>query len=250
MEDKAIIITGANGNVGSYFARQYLKLGENLILLFHNADHRIIDLQKAFPGNIKLIKADLRNLISIEQNLSQTVDETNWQPNRLIHTATIHSYDFQPIVKTDPELWKKIIDINLVGTFNILKAVLPYFKKNKDGKIVLFGSNVTRIGLPKGSAYSASKAAISNICRTLAVEEAVDHIIVNTISPGPIKIDNSQFSESYRKFREEYYKVKLKEIPLKRCASFEDIFGLCKFLLSKENSYITGEEFYVTGGKL
>ncbi|MBC8385715.1 MAG: SDR family oxidoreductase [Candidatus Cloacimonetes bacterium] len=250
MEDKAIIITGANGNVGSYFARQYLKLGENLILLFHNADHRIIDLQKAFPGNIKLIKADLRNLISIEQNLSQTVDETNWQPNRLIHTATIHSYDFQPIVKTDPELWKKIIDINLVGTFNILKAVLPYFKKNKDGKIVLFGSNVTRIGLPKGSAYSASKAAISNICRTLAVEEAVDNIIVNTISPGPIKIDNSQFSESYRKFREEYYKVKLKEIPLKRCASFEDIFGLCKFLLSKENSYITGEEFYVTGGKL
>ena len=250
MEDKAIIITGANGNVGSYFARQYLKLGENLILLFHNADHRIIDLQKAFPGNIKLIKADLRNLISIEQNLSQTVDETNWQPNRLIHTATIHSYDFQPIVKTDPELWKKIIDINLVGTFNILKAVLPYFKKNKDGKIVLFGSNVTRIGLPKGSAYSASKAAISNICRTLAVEEAADNIIVNTISPGPIKIDNSQFSESYRKFREEYYKVKLKEIPLKRCASFEDIFGLCKFLLSKENSYITGEEFYVTGGKL
>jgi NAD(P)-dependent dehydrogenase (short-subunit alcohol dehydrogenase family) len=128
--------------------------------------------------------------------------------------------------------------------------VLPYFKQKKYGRIVLFGSNVSRIGLPRGTAYSASKAAISNLCRSVAVEEATDKIIINTISPGPIKIDESHFSESYRKFREEYYKEKLKEIPLKRCATFEDIFGLCRFLISEENSYITGEEFFVTGGKL
>jgi len=89
-----------------------------------------------------------------------------------------------------------------------LKCVLPYFKKNQNGKIVLFASNVTRIGLPNGSAYSASKAGIANIGRTLAAEEAGNNIIINTVSPGPIKIDDSHFSESYRIFREQYYKKK------------------------------------------
>jgi len=250
MKDKAIIITGANGNVGSYFAQQYLKLDENLILIIHKNEHRIGELKKDFPKKIRIVQTDIQNLIKLEQDLSQIIEETNWQPDRLVHTATIHSYDFQPLVQSDPELWKKIINTNLVGTFNILKSVLPYFKENDYGKIVLFGSNVTRIGLPKGSAYSASKAGIANISRTLASEEAGNNIIINTVSPGPIKIDDSHFSESYRKFREQYYSEKIREIPLKRCASFEDIFGLCKFLLSEENSYITGEEFFVTGGKL
>lgn len=63
-------------------------------------------------------------------------------------------------------------------------------------------------------------------------------------------IDESHFSESYRKFRQEYYQEKIKEIPLRRCATYKDIFGICNFLLSQENTYITGEEFFITGGKL
>ena len=250
MKKKAIIITGANGNVGSYFARQYLELGENLILFIHEQEHRISQLKQNYSQKVKVIRSDLNNLEKLEEDLSAIVKETHWQPDRLIHTATIHSHDFQPLVDTDPELWNKIIKVNLIGTFNVLKCVLPYFKKNQYGKIVLFASNVTRIGLPNGSAYSASKAGIANIGRTLAAEEAESNIIINTVSPGPIKIDDSHFSESYRIFREQYYKEKIREIPLKRCASFKDLFGLCKFLLSEENSYITGEEFFITGGKL
>ncbi len=247
---KTIIITGANGNVGSYFAAQYLELGENLLLIIHEKDHRIIGLKKKYPKQIQIIKTDLIDLEALKKKLNKAIKETGWQPGRLIHTATKRSHDFKPLVDTDPEIWKQIVLMNLVGTFNILKSVIPYFRKNKYGKIVLFGSNVTRIGLPKGSAYSASKAGIANISRTLAAEEAKNNIIINTVSPGPIKIDDSQFSESYRKFREEYYNKNIRDIPLKRCASFEDILGLCKFLLSKENSYITGEEFFITGGKI
>jgi len=249
-KNKAIIITGANGNVGSYFAKQYLELEENLILFIHEQEHRILEIKQNHPDKVKVVRSDLNNLEKLEEDLSSIVNETHWQPDRLIHTATIHSHDFQPLVDTDPELWKEIINVNLVGTFNVLKCVLPYFKKNQNGKIVLFASNVTRIGLPNGSAYSASKAGIANIGRTLAAEEAGNNIIINTVSPGPIKIDDSHFSESYRIFREQYYKEKIREIPLKRCASFNDLFGLCKFLLSEENSYITGEEFFITGGKL
>ena len=247
---KTIVITGANGNVGAYFARKYLESGENLILIIHKNEQRLKDLQQKFADNFRIIKVDLTDLPSLQNKFSKVIEETGWQPDRLIHTATERSHDFKPLVDTDPEIWKQIVLMNIVGTFNILKSVLPFFRKNKYGKIVLFGSNVTRIGLPKGSAYSASKAGIANIGRTLAAEEAENNIIINTVSPGPIKIDDGQFSESYRKFREEYYNKKIREIPLKRCASFEDIFGLCKFLLSEENSYITGEEFFITGGKI
>ncbi|MDP8269211.1 MAG: SDR family oxidoreductase [Candidatus Tenebribacter davisii] len=250
MKNNAIIITGANGNVGSYIAKKYCDKGENLILIIHKNDHRIKDLVRDNSAKVKTLQVDLSNYSDLKIKLEKVISKTDWKPDRLIHTATARSSIIISLADTDPELWKSIINANLIGTFNILKTSLKYFKKNTYGKIVLFGSNVSRIGLPKGAAYAASKAAIANIGRTLASEEAANNIIVNTVSPGPIKIDDSQFSESYRKFREEYYKEKLRDIPLKRCASFQDIFGLCKFLLSKDNSYITGEEFFITGGKI
>ncbi|MBT4333753.1 MAG: SDR family oxidoreductase [Candidatus Cloacimonetes bacterium] len=250
MKDNVIIITGANGNVGSYFAKKYCDLGENLILIVHKNDHRIKQLVSENINRLKILKADISDHSDLKIKLAEIITETGWKPDRLIHTATARSHAIRSLADSDAELWKNIINANLIGTFNILNTILKYFKENKNGKIVLFGSNVSRIGLPKGSAYAASKAGIANIGRTLATEEAANNIIVNTVSPGPIKIDDSQFTESYRKFREEYYKEKLREIPLKRCASFQDIFGLCKFLLSKDNSYITGEEFFITGGKI
>ncbi|MDA3814068.1 MAG: SDR family oxidoreductase [Candidatus Cloacimonetes bacterium] len=250
MKNSAIIITGANGNVGSYFAKKYCDLGENLILIIHTSDHRIKKFVKDNSDRIKVVQVDLSDYLNLKTKLAKVITETGWKPDRLIHTATARSHAIKLLADSDPELWKNIINANLIGTFNILKTTLKYFKENKNGKIVLFGSNVSRIGLPKDTAYAASKAGIANIGRTLAAEEAVNNIIVNTVSPGPIKIDDGQFTESYRKFREEYYKEKVRDIPLKRCASFQDIFGLCEFLLSKDNSYITGEEFFITGGKI
>ena len=136
------------------------------------------------------------------------------------------------------------------NTYSALKIVLPIMKKNKFGRIVLFGSNVSRIGLKNGSAYAASKSAISSICRSVAMEEGANNIIINTISPGPIKIDDSHFSEEYKIFREEYYKNELQNTPLKRTLEVKDVFGVTEFLLSDKNSFITGEEIFVTGGKL
>jgi len=246
--NNTIIITGANGNVGAYFAHQYAAQNQKMILIVHTSSSRLNDLRD--NPNVKIISLDLADLSDTQTKFDQVITETGWTPARLIHTATIRSHDFKTLVNTDPLLWTEIIQTNVVGTFNLLKTILPYFIENQYGKIVLFASNVTRIGLPKGSAYSASKAAIANLGRTLAAEEARNNIIVNTVSPGPIKIDDSSFSESYRKFRQEYYTEKEQEIPLKRCATFDDLFGICTFLLSEENSYITGEEFYITGGKL
>ena len=152
--------------------------------------------------------------------------------------------------KTDPLHWQDVISTNIIGTYNILKILLAKFKKQNHGKIVLMGSNVSRIGLPKGSAYSASKAALANLARTIAIEEAKNGILINVVSPGPIEIDDSHFPDEYRKFRKNYYAKMLSQTPLKRLATLEDIYGAIDFLLSDKNSYITGEEIFITGGKL
>jgi len=138
------------------------------------------------------------------------------------------------------ELEKKL------NTFNVNNS----WRKNKSGRIVLFGSNVSRIGLKNGSAYAASKAAIANICRSVSIEEAENKILINTISPGPVKIVDAHFSEEYQEFRQKYYQEQLQQIPMKRLVNFNDIYGVCKFLISEENSYMTGEEIFLTGGKL
>lgn len=248
MKQQTMIITGANGNVGSYFANEFYKLGYKLVLIVHRATDRIAHL--AEDDRVRIITCDIRDGENLTKMIQESFSDTDWQPNALIHTAAIRSADFQSLADTNSEIWKDVFDVNLNGTYNILKAVIPFFRKNHYGRIVLFGSNVSRRGLPRGSAYSASKAAIANLCRSVASEEAKHKIIINTISPGPIKIDDSHFSESYRKFREDYYNKMLDNIPLKRHASIEDVYGLCRFLISDENSYITGEEFYVTGGSL
>ena len=248
--NETLVITGANGNLGSYFAEKFAEQNKNLILFIHNRKDRIFSLVERFPQQTRIAKTDLNDFRQTQAILNEIITETNWQPVSLIHTASLRSSDFQSLRNSEGDFWEKVIRTNIMGTYNILKAILPFFQRNKYGKIVLFGSNVSRIGLANGSAYAASKAAIANLCRSVAMEEAHNNILINTISPGPVKIDDSEFSEKYRRFREKYYQNELRQIPLKRLATFDDIFGLCEFLISRKNSYITGEEFFITGGKL
>ena len=247
---QTIIITGANGNLGSYFTKNLSEENWNLILVLRKNNDRVIDVIESKKDSVFPIYADLSNYVELRSQLHEVISDHGLIPEALIHTATIRSSRFGPLADPDPDEWFKIVDENLKGCFNILNLSIKEFRKHNYGKIVLFGSNVSRIGLAKGSAYAATKAGIANICRSIAIEEADYNILVNTISPGPIKIDDSHFSESYLKFRQQYYQETLKDIPLRRYATFEDLYGLCCFLISKDNSYITGEEFFVTGGKL
>lgn len=249
-QQNTIVITGANGNVASWFARQLVEHGHRVVLAVNRTRDRVAHLITEYPQQVQIFEADISNFEQFNTKLAESLEIGDWHPTALLHTATIRSHDFKRLADTDADLWRRIMEVNVLGTYNVLKALIPRFREKHYGKIVLFASNVTRIGLPKGSAYSASKAAIANLARSLAGEEATNGILINTISPGPIMIDESHFSESYRKFRQEYYQEKIKEIPLRRCATYKDIFGICNFLLSQENTYITGEEFFITGGKL
>ncbi len=237
-----ILITGANGNIGSYLAQKFLDDGHALILFHRWKSDRIEQLIE--HDSVEAHSVELGNW----QQVQSAIDSLRSKPQALIHTASVRSTDFMNLASTDPEHWKATLDSNVLGCYHILKATIPILRHAKPGRIVLFGSDVSRIGLMNGSAYAASKAAIGNICRTVALEEK--DVLCNVLSPGPVEIDDTHFPEMYRLFREEYYRKQLARIPQGRLAKPNDIYGLCRFLVSNENSYLTGEEFYLTGGKI
>ncbi len=237
-----ILITGANGNIGSYLAQKFLDDGQTLILFYHGKSERI---ERFFEhDNVEAHSVELSDW----QQVQEAVDSLQRKPHALIHTASVRSTDFMHLANTDPEHWKSTLNSNVLGCYHILKAIIPILRDAKPGRIVLFGSDVSRIGLMNGSAYAASKSAISNICRTIALEEK--DILCNVLSPGPVEIDDTHFPGMYRLFREEYYRKQLARIPQGRLAKPDDIYGLCRYLVSNENSYLTGEEFFLTGGKI
>ncbi len=237
-----ILITGANGNIGSYLARKFLEDGHRLILWCHRKSDRIESLGES--DAVEILRIDLTDWEAV-QSYAQS---HSGKLDALIHTASVRSTDFMPLAETDPGHWRATLNTNVMGAYNVLKAFLPALRKAEPGRIVFFGSDVSRIGLMNGSAYAASKAAISNMCRTIALEER--NVLCNVVSPGPVEIDDTHFSGMYRLFREEYYRRQLSRIPQGRLAKVEDSYGICKFLVSEENTYLSGEEFYLTGGKV
>lgn len=240
---KTILITGSNGNIGFDLAKRFLQKGHNLILIYNQSASRIDSLKS--NESVKLVKTDLTDLVQTAEILKPVLSERT--PDCLIHTASLRSDDFNSLADSSVERWEKVLITNSLCTFNILKIMLPILRENKPGRVVLFGSNVSRSGLKNGSSYAASKAVISSIAKSVAQEEK--DILINVVSPGPAEIDDSHFSQEYREFRKEYYKKQLENIPMKRLARPEDLFGLCSYLVSEQNTYITGEEFFLTGGK-
>ena len=250
-----VILTGGNGNVGSVLAESLSSSGYRIVLLINNDSNRIQPLLASYPDSIRLLKCDLTSLSSVTETLGEFFTASEWNPTALVHTAAVRSIDHSSLLNSDPKEWIRVINTNVIGTYHILKVVLKIFSEKNIGgfckrRIVLFGSNVSRIGLPFGSAYAASKAAVANLTRSLSTELGQEGVLINTISPGPIEIDDSHFEQPYRAFRNRYYEQMLPQIPLARLATPDDVVSLALFLISQENNYITGEEFFVTGGKL
>lgn len=248
MDKQTILISGANSFIGSKLAQSLLQDGNNLILHIHKNRHNLHSLIED-NAMVKYVECDLSDWAAAERAFSAVVSDPSWTPHAMIHCAAIRSSDSLPLIDTDPRLWAEILRINTLSAYHILKLVVPGMKQNGYGRILLFGSDVTRSGLHSGSAYAAAKAAISNLVKTLALELNNSGILINMLSPGPVETSGVDFETSYRRFREEYFEEQLKRIPLQRVATVEDLYPICRFLISPDNTYLTGEEIYFTGGK-
>jgi 3-oxoacyl-[acyl-carrier protein] reductase len=242
------LIYGANSSIGSELAKQILPEVDNLILFYHKRTDRI----KALFTDKKVIaiQSDVRDFDDLQVKIGKIGAEIELHDLGAVFLPSVRSYDHKLLSETSIELVNDIIAVNFLGAIHFIKAVLLLKKMSDSMRIVMTGSNVSRVGLKNGSVYAATKSAVANLARSVSMEEGMSHVLINVVSPGPVETDNSGFDTEYIEFRKEYFETQKRLASLNRIASVYDVISLIKFLTSIENRHITGEEIFVTGGKL
>ncbi|MDI3504058.1 MAG: beta-ketoacyl reductase [Candidatus Cloacimonadota bacterium] len=237
---KRIMITGANSQIGSFLARQYEQEGRELILLYHTRDDRLKKIKTP------LLSVDLRDLEATQSLISKIEGSIG----ALIHCSAVRSVDNQALVDTNPQDFKRVFDDNFYPAYHILRTVLPIMRKQNFGRVILFSSDVTRSGLANGSAYAAAKAAIANLAKSAALENAKHNVLVNCIAPAPVDtVLEEDFSGSYLEFRKAYFAKHLANSAAEQLVSRAEIKQVADFLISADIRTLCGEEIFLTGGK-
>ena len=242
------IVYGANSFIGSEFAKMIRPEVKKLILFYPKKTDKIAELLPA--ENVKAIQSDILDFNDFKKKIHDLREENCINNLGAVYFSTYRSVDHKPLGETGLDLTKNIIDVNLFGAIHFLKGIFSINQSVASTRIVMLGSHVSRIGLKNGSVYAATKAAIANLTRSVAMEEGIHNTLINTVSPGPVETDNKDFSAEYTKFRQEYFDTQLRLTSLKRLASVSEICQLIMFLTSMENKHITGEELFITGGSL
>ena len=236
-KNKNILITGASGGIGKELVKKFVSLGGN-VLGSGTKTEKLDLLKKQYP-NIKVKKFDMAEDSKIEDFIDGATLELGGL-DILINNAGINMDNLS--LRMKDEEWKKVININLTSTFLLSKHAIKKMLKNKFGRIVNITSVVGHTGNLGQSNYSASKAGIIGMSKSLAIEYAKKNITVNCVSPGFIISDMTMNIAE---------KVKLyltSRIPMGKLGTGEDVSNCVAFLSSMEASYITGETIHVNGG--
>jgi len=236
-KNKNILITGASGGIGNELVRKFVSLGGNV--LGSGTKTEKLDLLKKKHPNIKVKKFDMAEHSRIEE----FIDSVSLELGRLdilVNNAGINKDNLSLRMKEDE--WKKVIDINLTSTFLLSKYAIKKMLKNKFGRIVNITSVVGHTGNLGQSNYSASKAGIIGMSKSLATEYAKKNITVNCVSPGFIISDMTlSVAEKVRLYL-------TSRIPMGKFGTGEDVANCVAFLSSEQAAYVTGETIHVNGG--
>ena len=233
-KNKKILVTGATGGIGGEIIKKFLSLEGKVVATGTNLDL----LKKTFP-NIDVIKFDISEHSKIEEFVDNVTTQLSGL-DVLVNNAGTNMDNLSLRMKN--EEWKKVIDINLTSTFLITKYAIKKMLKNKYGRIVNITSVVGHTGNIGQANYSASKAGIIGMTKSLAIEYAKKNITLNCVSPGFIQ------SRMTDKIVESVKAVLTSRIPMSRLGKGEDVANSVAFLSSDQASYITGETIHVNGG--
>ena len=237
LKNKNIIITGATGGIGNSII-QRLNDYEANILASGTKDEKLKELKSKFE-NIKILKFDISQSNKIEEFIENASKELGGI-DCIVNNAGITQDNLS--IRMSLEEWKKVIDINLTSTFLMSKFAIKKMLKNKKGKIINITSVVGHTGNVGQANYTASKAGIVAMSKSLAIEYSKKNINVNCISPGFIKTAMSD------KIDDKFKEIIVSKIPSARLGEPEDIANAVLFLASDLSNYINGETLHVNGG--
>jgi 3-oxoacyl-[acyl-carrier protein] reductase len=238
LEKKNIIVTGASGGIGNAIIKKLSEAGAN-ILASGTRIEKLEELKKNFEG-LKILKFDISQSDKIEEFIEKATTELGGSLDGMINNAGITQDNLA--IRMSLDEWQKVININLTSTFLMSKFAIKKMLKNKSGKIVNITSVVGHTGNLGQANYTASKAGIIAMSKSLAIEYAKKNININCISPGFIKTAMTD------KIDDKFKEVIVSKIPSARLGEPDDIANAVLFLSSEQSNYINGETLHVNGG--
>ncbi len=238
LKNKNIIVTGASGGIGNSIVEKLNNVQAN-ILASGTKIEKLKELKSKYD-KIKILKFDISQTENIEEFIDKASSELGGNLDCIVNNAGITQDNLS--IRMSLDEWKKVIDINLTSTFLLSKFAIKKMLKNKSGKIINITSIVGHTGNVGQANYTASKAGIVAMSKSLAMEYAKKNINVNCISPGFIKTAMTDKIDD--KFKENL----ISKIPSARLGEPEDVANAVLFLASDQSNYINGETLHVNGG--
>jgi 2-hydroxycyclohexanecarboxyl-CoA dehydrogenase len=247
LKGRVVVVTGAAGGIGKAICERFLEEGAIVIAADRNKD-ALDGMSKAgLPGagTLAPMSFDITDFGAVRAAIDQ-VAKDHGRIDILVNNA---GWDVaRPFLDTEPDLWDRIISVNLRGPLNLHKATLPHMVAAGSGKVVNVASDAGRVGSSGESIYSACKGGLISFSKTLARECARNNIRVNVVCPGPTDTALLRSFVGEGEYGQKIYEGLKKAIPLKRLGQPSDIPGAIAFLASDDADFITGQVISVSGG--
>lgn len=241
-ENKVALITGATRGIGKEIALELAANGFDIAVNYRSMQDGMEELKKEIESNnvkCEFVQADVADFEQCEKMVKETIEKFG-KIDVLVNNAGITKDGL--IMRMKKEDFQAVIDINLTGTFNVTRNVIPYMIKQKAGRIINLSSVVGVAGNAGQTNYSASKAGVIGFTKSLAKEVASRNILVNAIAPGFIDTDMTKvLSDNVKEGINA-------QIPLRRMGTPNEVAKVVKFLSSEDSSYITGQVINIDGG--
>ena len=238
LKNKNIIVTGASGGIGNSIVKKLSEFDANILATGTKVEK--LEQLKSKTKNVKILSFDISNNEKIEEFVENATTELGGRLDCIINNAGLTQDNLA--IRMSIDEWKRVLDINLTSTFLLSKFAIKKMLKNKSGKIINITSIVGHTGNLGQTNYTASKAGIVAMSKSLAIEYARKNINVNCISPGFIKTAMTD------KLDEKFKELIISKIPSARLGDPEDIANVVLFLASDQSNYINGETIHVNGG--
>ena len=239
-KNKTAVVTGGAQGFGLDIAKRFLESGGKVIIW--DIDPKMIEkaIQELNNPNLSSGVVDVSNYLEVEENVNDISKKSNI--DILINNAGITG-PTAPLWEYDIDMWKKVVDINLMGTFNCCRAIVPNMIQNNYGRIVNVASVAGKDGNANASAYSVGKAGAIGLTKSLGKELADKNIAVNAVTPAGAK------TRILDQMSKEHVQRMLSKVPRGRFLEVEEFTSLICWLSSEENTFSTAAVFDISGGR-
>tara|TARA_B100000575_G_scaffold294182_1_gene308456 strand:+ start:700 stop:1452 length:753 start_codon:yes stop_codon:yes gene_type:complete len=240
LKNKTALITGGAQGFGFDIAKRFLASGAKVIIW--DIDEKMIDkaIKDLNNSNLSSNIVDVSNYKEVESSVNKIIKNSNI--DILVNNAGITG-PTTSLWEYDLDMWKKVVDINLMGTFHCCKAIVPYMLKKNYGRIVNVASVAGKDGNANASAYSVGKAGVIGLTKSLGKELADKNIAVNAVTPAGAK------TRILDQMTKEHVQRMLSKVPRGRFLEVEEFTSLICWLSSDENTFSTAAVFDISGGR-